>query len=281
VIAARATTEELAAAIRHVPMLPHVAVELVRAMSDANKRMDDLAADLTRDPGLCIKVLRLANSPFYGLQSRVASVRDAMAILGLRLVRSLVMAAAVGGALESYVRDPGLQTIWRHAFATAHCARAVAARCAVDVETAFTAGLMHDLGRLLMIALRPDAYAEAMRAGSDLRLHRIEAESSLLGLDHAEAGFVLAEHWRLPRAVTSAVRHHHRPSVLDDLTAADVVHVADLVVHTLDLEPTQDEAVPPIDEVAWQRVGLAGESLAKLLRLAEASWFDESIVGPA
>jgi len=258
------TLKEVLADIRQLPSLPAVVGELIKTLDNEYAGIDQLAEGIAKDQSLAARALRVANSPFYGIQHKVSSIHEAIVILGFRAVSSLVMAASVTG----YFLPPkgvafDLTRFWRHGIGTALCARALARLSAVDAEAAFTAGLLHDIGVLMLLTTRPMHYAEALayRVANDCLL--VEAEQAVLGIDHAQTGEALASRWRFPAEIARAVALHHAPEGGAGL--ADVVHVADILAHALDLAGNPRARVPPLNPEAWRRLGLDQAGVKALL----------------
>lgn len=264
------TLEEVLADIRQLPSLPAVVGELIRTLDNDAAGIDQLAEGIAKDQSLAARALRVANSPFYGIQHKVASIHDAIVILGFRAVGSLVMAASV----TSYFTPPPEMAFdpmrfWRHGIGVALCARALAREVGLDPEAAFTAGLLHDIGVLMLLTTRPEHYAEVLAARRERDCHLVEVERELLGFDHATAGAALADRWRLPEEIVRAVALHHAPGPGRESSVRpaldDIVHVANILAHALDLAEDPDALVPPLDVAAWRRLGLDESTLKAIL----------------
>ena len=256
--------EEVLADIRQLPSLPAVIGELIETLDNESAGIDQLAEGIAKDQSLAARALRVANSPFYGIQHKVASIHDAIVILGFRAVGSLVTAASVTGYFSPPRGIPfDLTRFWRHGIGAALCARALARISGVDAEAAFTAGLLHDIGVLILVTTRPAHYAQALawRAAHDCLL--VEAEQAVLGFDHAQVGEALASRWRFPADIVRAVALHHAPD--GGTGMVDVVHVANILAHALDLAGDPQARVPPLNPEAWWRLGLDQAALKALL----------------
>jgi putative nucleotidyltransferase with HDIG domain len=243
--------------LRELPSLPQVIVDLQAALAREDVSLDDIADTVSLDQGLAAKTLRIANCSFYGVPSRVVSIRQAIGILGLRSVSTLLTAAAVSNCFPR-VHCPGfdLARYWRHSVAVALCAREIARGLRLDVDVAFTAGLMHDLGRLALASQSPEALAAAYAWRAEQDSQTLDAERAVLGTDHPSLGEEIASRWHFGAAVVEAIRRHHEPPAAQAATLGDVVHVADNVVHALDVACDPDEMVPALNAAAWNRVGL-------------------------
>lgn len=245
------TLADVMAEMRELPSLPAAVDPLISALRNDAVSTDHLAHDIGMDPALAARVLRVANSPFYGVQKKVASIHVAIVVLGLNAVGSLVMAASVTGYFKP-TTDSGLDLshFWRHSIGVALSARALARGTRRGPEVCFTAGLLHDSGRLLLASLRPLLYQQVMAWRNEQDCLISAAESHVLGFDHAELGAALAERWRFPAEIVDAVANHHHPAGNAHATLVDVVHAADAIAHALDLAGEPDELVPPLDAAA-------------------------------
>lgn len=267
--------EQVLVSVRQLPSLPAVVVELLESVDKEDVNADELAGKIALDQGLAAKALRVANSPFYGMPSKVTTIQDATVILGLRNVRSLVTAAAVTGAFPNTTSawfDPRL--FWQHCVGVALCARVLAAECGLSEDSAFTAGLLHDIGRLVLITGFPKEYQQVSVYQHKHDCFLTTAERDLLGLDHAAVGQALAERWRFAPAIQEAVAFHHAPDETVVKSLAGVVHVADVLAHALDLCPREDELVPALSPVAWNRLGIPWPRLKDLLAQVEDQFED-------
>ena len=230
--AAQALLDEL---LRHPPELPYDP-GLLRELFDTTR--DDSLAPLSavagvvnKAQGLATRVLSLANSAYYGLQSEVTSVQRAVAVLGMAEIRALVLALGVSRMIDRSRLPAGfdLREYWIHQLSVAAGCRLLARRLpGCDAETCYTAGLLHDLGKLLIAAYRPDDWAAIRQLARDEKLMDSEAEELLLGLDHGVVGARLLSFWDLPMALTEPINWHHAPHLAGEHErAALVVHVAD------------------------------------------------------
>jgi len=266
----RIAPETLQARVRDLPALPQVVGELLAALRRDDVAVDQLALKIAHDQALAAKTLRLANCPFYGVPGRVSSIRDAINILGVRSLACAMTAAAVAGAFASAHCDGfDMAAYWSHSIATALSAQTIARAAGLDENSAFTAGLLHDIGRLALASRFPDAMARvvARRRADDAQMQA--AEQAVLGIDHAQVGASIAHHWHFAPPVIDAIRRHHQPAEGGSATLIDVVHVADNVAHALGLSGDADELVPPLSLASWQRLGLTPEQCQQVFEQTE------------
>lgn len=207
-----------------LPQIPHVMQEVVKSLRNENVAVAELAALVGSDPVIAAKVLRLANSSYYGAMREVASIGSAVQILGFNIFRNLVIASAVSGAFPR-VEGLDLPAFWRNSMLVGNLAQILGRDLGVDNEALFSAGLMHDIGRLLIHLCFPGparAVAERL-SGCDLgELRAIEQEA--LQMDRFEVGRELARRWNFPESIQLAIDRYDAPGA-DDLSA-QAIHAA-------------------------------------------------------
>jgi putative nucleotidyltransferase with HDIG domain len=257
-----------------LPVLPASVGRAMRLLQREDSSARDCADVLNHDPALVASLLRLANAAAYGRSGHIATVQDAIALLGRRTASAVLTGAAVSAIFHGLrCGDFDLDRFWREAFACGIAAQTLASERGADSGLAFTAGLLHDLGRLVLVCQLPEAMAQAMDWARlhDQPLHL--AEQEVLGIDHAEAGALVAQHWHFPPALVAAMASHHSDDGLASDPAhqwlCDLVQGADAVVHALDLHQAEDERVPALTPALWQRLQLSPASCARVLAVTE------------
>lgn len=257
---------QIVARLKQLPSLPAAVSELLASFENEDVDVSRIAQLIGRDQGLTARVLRVANSSFYGLQSRVSTINEAVVVLGFRAVRSMVLAVGLSGTFRGD-QCKGFDALaqLRHGIGVGLAARALAKLSGHNAELAFTAGILHDVGQLVLAANFSKQYAAtlAYRCQHDCLL--VVAERDVLSIDHGEVGGLLAEVWRFPPALREALAEHHAPANAPAGSLADVVHVADAIAHGLGLSQLPDEMVMPVDRTAWQRINLDDAGLASVL----------------
>ena len=266
---ARIDADVLRRRIIQLPSLPQAVLDVMRLLGDEDASTADIAACIERDQALTARTLRIANSAFYGVPGRIGTIRNAIGILGLRTVGTLLTTAAVSAQFAS-AKCPEFQfgTFWRHAIATALMARGLAKQLRLDEDIAFTAGLLHDIGRLALAAQFPAETGQVLRYAREMDMPTLDAERQVLATDHLAVGVLIATHWRFPEVVVAAIEHHHAPLPRTAPTIVDVVHVADAFAHGLDPSDSADEMVPSVELAAWGRLEL---SVAQCLSVLEST----------
>ena len=271
--------EQLVQGIHDLPSLPAVVMDLLGSLDQDDIDISVLARKVAHDPALTAKTLRLANAPAFGLQVRVATIQQAVTFLGFQATRNLITAAAITGCFPAG-RCPGFddKAFWRHASASAVCARALARRMRFNQDVAFTAGLLHDVGQLVLASSQPAAYGAVLAWRQQQGCSLLQAERAVLGIDHVDAGVALASHWQFSDTMRQAIARHHDPDTPGAGLLAAIVHVADAIVHALDLAGDEDELVPPVSVVAWEAMGLNEEAYLHLFRETEQQFGDMSAI---
>jgi putative nucleotidyltransferase with HDIG domain len=194
---------------KNLPTMPAVLARILQLVEADGSHGRDLIDVIERDQVLTGKILRLANSAFFGQSRRVATIPRAVVLLGFSTVRNLALSVQVWDTLASGVPRGRVEKLWEHSVATAVVTKAVAARLRMgDPDEAFTTALMHDVGRLVLAMKFREAYWEALEGAS--AAEPLDAvERAAFGVDHAEVGAWILEAWSLPPAIVEAVRLHH------------------------------------------------------------------------
>ena len=264
--------EQIVANVRDLPPLPLIVTELISTLGQADVSTGELAAKVSKDQALTAKTLRLANSSFYGLQCKVRTIEQAIAVLGFDSVRALVTSAGIIGNFPDSAGAFDFAAFWRHAIGSALCAKSLAKIVKCNQEFAFVSALLHDIGHLVLVTGFPDQYVAvvAHRLANDCDM--IEAERAVLGLDHTMVGRALAQHWKFPELIQRAIGNHHSPMTADLGDIPSVVHVANAIVHALDLAGDPDERVPTIAQNAWDSLRIDSAGLRQVLRDTESEF---------
>jgi putative nucleotidyltransferase with HDIG domain len=268
---ARLSMDDVMAKVPALPALPQLVRHILDSLANERVDLDSLGNTIASDPAIAVRLLAAANSGIFGGQ-KVSSLRQAMMLLGIGRVKQITLATAI---IDRY-RAPmpfDVTYLWRHSVAVAICAQDIARHVGIDAEVAYIAGLLHDIGQLLLFAADPVGYGEVLTQRATLDQPLADIEDRLIGLNHAQVGGELARRWNLPADIVEAIaRHHH---VGDDSPAnalADVVHVATVLSHALDLGNYQNNAVPPVSALAVARLGIEWADYADHFPLIEARY---------
>lgn len=256
--------------IGELPSLSEVVVELLTSMEDEELDVHVLGNKIAHDQALTAMTLRLANCSFYGMQSQVTTIQQAIAVLGFHSIRTLVTACAVSASFApAHDKRFDFGAFWRHSVGTAVCAKLLAARLGFNPETAFTAGLLHDIGTLVLVTRYPDEYAAMLAYRRQHDCYIIDAEQAVLGLDHAATGAALAAYWKFPLSIQRTVAEHHGDACGGAPSLQLIVHAANTLAHALDLSGQPDDLVPSMPQGVWQALKLGPDDAEELFAAAE------------
>ncbi len=267
-----------------IPTLPSVVTKTMEVINSPNSSAEDAARFIEKDVALTSKVLRLANSAFYGIPRTISSATSAIVILGFNTIRSLVLSASV---LKLFPAKAGTvefdrKAFWQHSMMTAIATRMLAKRYQrnklVDLEMAFSAGLLHDVGKIILEQFAHEDYMPALTLARKENIPLLDAEKRVLGLTHADVSGMLIERWDMPNELRMPVLHHHSPSEAADFAdLAALVHYANHLAHIKGSSCIEGEAFTPLDPNVLNILQLADteESLLAELeaQIAAASVF--------
>ncbi|MEW6250793.1 MAG: response regulator [Planctomycetota bacterium] len=254
----------LVAQLERLPSMPQRYRDLMAQIECSNKSLRELGSIVAQDVGMTAKILQIVNSAFFGLPRRVSDPVQAVCLLGLDVLAALVMTVHVFSELPlDSVNGLRLADLWKHSAETGAIARMIASALACDREVcdqALVAGLLHDAGKLILIANQTERYRQALRLAKERATPILVAEHEVLGTTHAEVGAYLLGLWGLPDPTVEAVAYHHRPrdcgvNAVAPLTA---VHAADALQHAHE-DMNRGQPPDPPDPQYLEQLGLAGE----------------------
>lgn len=268
-VARKVHFDQIIQQIRDLPALPAIVQDLMKDIGD-DIDINVITRKVSLDQALSAKTLRFANSSFYGLQAKVTTIQQAITLIGVDSVRHVVTATAMTGYFpQNGCAGFDFIALWRHAIATAVCARVLARHLHVNQDYAFTAGLLHDIGRLVLVAHFRREYEAVIAYRNEHDCEWLSAEREVMGVDHVQTGEALAVHWKFSDAIQSAIAGHHNPEQQKHHSLAAIVHVANAIVHALDLSGQEDDLVPSISLVAWNGLGLDETAYRQVFRETE------------
>ncbi|MFO0775748.1 MAG: HDOD domain-containing protein [Nitrospiraceae bacterium] len=256
-----------------LPTLPHIVQKLAATIGRENVSAEDIGSLIEKDQVLSAKVLRLANSPLYGFPARIASVAHAVVVLGLNVVKGLTLCASA----FDMMKDAGMTHLWRHSLGVAMTSHILATRAHLrNPEELFVAGLMHDIGKVVLCVKWPDTAAKLTQGAAKLKDKDptiLEVEQAVLSLSHADVGGALAQAWHLPTSLREPILYHHYPTLARDAAQQTaIVHVADVIVKAMGCGNPGDDMVPVLSQPAWEMVGLNDKALAECLEQASGEF---------
>lgn len=246
--------------VGNLPPLPDTAVKLMNVINDPRSTIEEIVEVIRYDQAVTAEVLRLCNSAFFGMPRSIPSLNEAMLCLGtvkvLQLVMSVHTNAMLSRAQTGYGLPPGV--LWRHSVAVALASSAVAQRIhQPNVNLVFTAGLLHDIGKVVLNEYVAEEFLEIVRRVREEKQSFSEAEHAVLGYSHQEIGEKIAEMWKLPETITRCIRYHHEPWALSEPdTLVDTVYLANSLCLLLGIGLGEDGLYSRADDIVILRHGL-------------------------
>jgi len=255
-----------------IPTIPTILTEITKIFESPNGSAKEAAAVIEKDPAIATRVLRLVNSPFYGLRNSISSIQLACSILGLKVIKNLVVQATVLNTFSGGKSDGTIDVdwLWDHSFKTAVACRLLAEKSPVAVglqkDDAYTCGLIHDIGKMILLDSQADRFGEAIRHARAHNLPLARAEGDVFGFNHAHVGGLLAGRWKLPHAVQAAVTYHHSPAPNpEDWARGFVVKAANTFAHAAANGTNGGYLADTLDVDSLQLLQLTPQQTAEIL----------------
>jgi putative nucleotidyltransferase with HDIG domain len=269
--------DKILARVKSFPSMPGAGAKLLTMLEEPEASVYEIEEVLRYDPGLTANVLKLANSAYFGLPSKIGSLKQAVILLGLKRLIQLVVASCVSAIMDKSVPGYDMPSgdLWRHSIAVSIAADAlVKGKKKVGVEDVFTAALLHDIGKLVLGSFVRDEM-ESIQSIAAKGIPMVVAENMILGTDHAAIGARILAHWNLPADVINAVRWHHDPDSPDASSLQmDVVYLANVLCQTPDTSgPSAGHAVE-LSPAVIDRLGIQIDQFSSISEKV-ALWVDE------
>lgn len=249
-------------ALKSLPTLPDVVEKIALRISDQEVSASEIGGIIETDQVLSARLLKIVNSSFYGFPGQISSVSQAIVILGFNTVKGLVLSASVFDMMVE-----GMTGLWDHSLGCAMTAGCLARRLdQPDPEEITTAGLLHDIGKVIFRTQLPEDFVKALRLAEAEGITMREAEEKVIGVTHDRIAMWLAEKWKLPVSLREPIAYHHRPKVArNTLMATAIVHLADILIRAVGHGFGGDNLMPRLDSEAWDRLGLDDEIMEAVI----------------
>jgi len=261
--------EKILSRVKDLPTLPAVYSALCDAIAAPRSTAEDVARVISADQASALKVLKMANSAFFGFSGRIETVSRAVVVLGLDEIRNLVLSSSV---MDLFKKRRSLhrfhpRAFWSHSIAVGLITRALGKKMGiVHLENFFVAGILHDIGKLFFFEFAEEDYARTLAIVDEKDCFIREAELEVLGMDHALAGSMVADQWRLPEPIRNAIHYHHFGTVggEPDLILASV-HLGDILARALTLGFPGEDLLPQPNEDIWDVLKLKPGTIQKMV----------------
>jgi len=236
-------------ALRDLPPFPAVATRVLQLLAREDVPLEEVIRLIRADAAFSAGILRAANSALFGLKSQVETARHAVVVMGVDRVRAMTLTVALGSYLRAALRIEALRRCWRHSVACALLSEELAALCSLPEDRAFTAGLLHDLGRLALLVAYPAEYANVVLVSEENAFDLLQTERELFDIDHCEAGQWLMREWRLPQEYQEIAARHHRDLHPSRFGLLEAVSLGCRLADTLGYHVVKPEQFCTLDEV--------------------------------
>lgn len=260
-----------------VSSLPTVFARINEAVNNPRSSLNEIAKIISEDAGLTARLLMVVNSAFFNFPQRIESISKAIGIVGTQQLRDIALATSIVKMFKGIPPDlVDMEKFWKHCIGVGIVARTLASyRREPNVERYFVAGILHDIGRLVMYMKIPDASREAIERARNNNELLYVAESEQIGFDHAAVGRALMQAWKLPFYQEEVVAFHHKPHLATRFPIETaIVHVADIVAHSMRLGGSGESFVPPLNQEAWERLALPVSVLGSTFEQVDRQFTD-------
>ena len=250
-----------------LPPMPHIAAQVLEKLSDDNSTPGQIHQLIIKDQALSARVLKVANSPYYGASRSISTLRDAVMFMGFDSIKSLIITAVLKGMFSSVGLAEKL--LWEHAVGCGLAARKIGHDAGFPRgEEAYLAGLMHDVGKAALFLRAPEAMREIMEEVYNEGVDFFEVEQRKFGFSHADVGGLMADKWRFSNDIEEAIGNHHQPEQAQTGTAMEltrIVSLANSICHKLAVGPTRKPDLDLADTESAKELGLGSASIETIL----------------
>ncbi len=247
-----------------IPSLPTVYYEFSSAVRQLDISFEEIGRIIGQDPGLTAKLLKIVNSAYFGFDSQVETISHAINIIGIEQLNDMVLSTVVMNQFKNVPSEAlEMDSFWKHSIACAIASKILALEMGVEnPERIFVAALMHDIGRLIICNRASFETLKIFFMMKNQNIELCEAEREVLGFDHAELGGKMLDEWNLPEFHQEVLKFHHNPSLAPNyMIEASIIHVADILMNTLDLGSSGETVIQEFDFKAKRITGIGNESL--------------------
>ncbi len=259
---------ELIRDVDSLPTLPTVVTQINELVESPKASAADINRIISNDLALSSRILKLANSTFYGFSRKIGSIGHAVVSIGFNALRNAVLSAFVFKAFDARDLPFGYRDFWIHSIGVAVASQALARRRGLsDTEDAFMCGLLHDCGKVALHQFARDHYAAVLAKVREDDCLLLDAELAVLDTTHAQVGGMLMEEWRLPERMVDVISNHHRWTESSHPQLCACTHAADVLVRAMMIGSPGDARIPRVDEGAWRALGFPVNGVEDLMKM--------------
>lgn len=255
--------------VRDLPTLPRTVLKITSLVNDPQASAKDLSGVITDDQVLTARLLRLVNSSFYGFPKKIATVTNAIVLLGFDAIRNLLLTTSIFGLFKrkSEIDNAVLEKYWDHSLGCAIGAKIIGNYIGYEkIEELFVGGLLHDIGKIVEILFIPDQFEKICAATKEQNILMRIAEEDILGFNHADIGQSLAIRWNMPARLETIIANHHSPDETTQfLKETSIIHISDILCRSLDIGWSGDDVMPALNEQAWKELAIETDDVRMIM----------------
>lgn len=251
-----------------LPTIPSILRKLLAVIEKPKISINEIGSFIANDPVLTSRVLKVVNSPIYGFPGRISSLNQALILLGLNVVRGMLLGVSVFEAMQKTMVG-----LWEHSLGCAIASRIIAKKKGLkEPEEISIAGLLHDIGKVVMGLKFPDEYAQAVGDAQKSDVFMIDSERKHFNITHADAGGWISLKWNFPQNLVEPIEYHHKPHLSRNVPLQTaIVHFADIMTRAAGFGFSGDNFVPAVHPSVWQVLGLSDAELKEIIQEFEES----------
>ncbi len=264
--------EQLIHDYKELVSLPEITLRINEMVNDPDCDIDDIGKLISQDPALAVRLLGIANSPFYGFSTEISTVSRAVAVLGINKIRDIVLSASATKAFDGIPVDIiAVDDFWQHSLYCGVLGQTLAKETSLDADAVFIAGLLHDIGQLILFNRYPQEMHEIILSTieGETPMTMVEAEFKRLQTDHTRVGAELARSWRLPAHIEAVIAWHHAPEkAREHQQEVALIYIANNVAQMLDFD--SDSVMNKLDvaDEIWSMAQIQAEQIPPAMETA-------------
>jgi putative nucleotidyltransferase with HDIG domain len=266
--------DQILKSVKELPPMPQVVIKTRELLADSNANVAKIASVIETDQGIATKVLKVANSSYYGLSGKISSISHASVVLGNQIIEEVVTLAGTEGILAGKLAGYGYDSkdLWKHSLAVAFGSKMLSDPENADlVKAAHMAGLIHDVGKIIL-----DSYIVEQKEEIESYMEKeekafLDAESQYFGFNHAEIAAEVCKKWNFPDSINDAIKYHHEPGKSDGNQLAYILHMADFIAITGGIGYDNDDILFELEKGTMDHLNLTNEGMSEMvLKVAES-----------
>jgi putative nucleotidyltransferase with HDIG domain len=255
--------------IKNLPTLPDIVQKLITLIQDERTAASDLSKLISYDQAISLRLLKVANSAYYGFLKEVATIQHAIVILGLDEVKRLSLGIAMMNFMNGANDESSLkmEDFWKHSVGSSLVAQIISKKAGVESDVISTSSLLHDIGKVVLDNAFSKEYKLVMEKVKTESINTLEAEKEILGFGHTDVGLWLCSKWKLPPSLILPIAYHHQVEEADqdNILNVAIVHLADIVSHKAGIGNNGDSTILPLSEVAKETLQINKEDMDSMV----------------